>query len=312
MQVAIVILNWNRKEDTLECLRSVQGLRIENYELSVIVVDNASSDDSVEAVKRFIKNKNLPSAEPCSFVLLENEKNLGFAAGNNVGIKHALAQGADFVLILNNDTIVDKNLIEDFLSGAEEYKEAGVFSPKIYFAPGFEYHLEDYKTDERGHVIWYAGGIIDWNNVLGSNRGVDEVDKKQYDKAVTTDFATGAAMFVRREVLEKIGGFDERYFMYLEDADFCVRARGAGWRVMYLPKPQLWHKVGRSAGIGSSLNDYFISRNRLLFGMQYASTRAKLALFRESLKLLLMGRHWQRAGIADFYKRRFGKGRASV
>lgn len=149
---------------------------------------------------------------------------------------------------------------------------------------------------------------MDWDNVLGGNRGVDEVDLGQYDKTEETDFATGACMFIRRDALEKAGLFDEKYFMYLEDVDLCQRTREAGFGVMYAPKGYLWHKVARSSGIGSSLNDYYLTRNRLLFGMRYAKLRAKGALLREAFKLLLFGRKWQRQGVLDFYLGRFGRG----
>lgn len=115
-------------------------------------------------------------------------------------------------------------------------------------------------------------------------------------------------MFIRREVLEEIGFFDERYFLYLEDADFSQRAKRKGWKILYWPRAILWHKVSQSSGIGSQLNDYYITRNRLLFGMTYAGVRAKLALLKESVKLMFVGRKWQRAGVADFYMGRFGHG----
>lgn len=301
IKVAIVILNWNRKEETLECLKSIQQLKANSYQLTAIVVDNGSTDRSVEAFRK-LKTKD------SKLVILENKKNLGYAGGNNVGVRYALDEGADFILILNNDTIVANDLLVQLVKAADKYKDAGIFSPKIYFAKGFEFHYDRYKENERGKVIWYAGGIIDWNNVLGANRGVDEVDHGQYDSPTEADFATGACMFVRREVFGKIGFFDERYFLYLEDVDFSVRTRHAGWKIMYTPKAYLWHKVGRSSGIGSDLADYYLTRNRLFFGVKYAPFRSKLALLRESLKFLVSGRRWQRRGVVDFYIVMLGKG----
>ena len=149
---------------------------------------------------------------------------------------------------------------------------------------------------------------MDWDNIYGSNHGVDEVDKGQFEKTRETDFATGACMLLRSEALKDIGLFDEKYFMYLEDADLSEKLKKKGWEVLYTSKTEIWHKVAQSSGIGSDLNDYFITRNRLLFGMRYAKCRTKLALVRESFKLLLTGRRWQKTGVRDFYLGRFRKG----
>lgn len=294
--VFVVILNWNSKENTLECLKSIDKLRVTSYELHVLVVDNASK----ESVKEIETIKGIG--------VIKNKENVGFAGGNNVGIKYALDNGADFILILNNDTTVDENLIVQLIEVAQKHKDVGILSPKIYFAPGFEFHKERYKPSEKGKIIWYAGGDIDWDNVYGENRGVDEVDRDQFDKVSETGFATGAAMFLRREAIKDVGFFDEKYFMYLEDADLSLRMKKKGWRILYAPPAHLWHKVAQSSGIGSDLNDYYTTRNRLLFGLRYASFRTKFALLRESIRMLFNGRPWQRRGVLDFYLGRFGKG----
>jgi hypothetical protein len=134
------------------------------------------------------------------------------------------------------------------------------------------------------------------------------VDKGQYDRQEETDIANGACVLIRRQVVEKVGYLREKYFLYWEDAEYSERARRAGWKVVYTPKTCLWHKVAQSSGIGSDLNDYFLTRNRLDFGLWYASMRTKFALFRESIKLLLKGRKWQKIGIRDFYLGKWGKG----
>ena len=208
---------------------------------------------------------------------------------------------------MNNDLILQKDIVLKLVSFIDKNPKVGVASPKMYFAKGYEFHKR-YKDSELGRVIWYAGGDIDWNNVYGSNHGVDAVDTGQFDKVVDTDFATGCCMFVRKEVLKKVGLFDKRYFAYLEDADLSQKAKKAGYRVLYAPPAKLWHKVSQSSGIGSNLNDYFITRNRMIFGLSYASLRTKLALIRESLRLLAKGRKWQKIAIRDFYLGRFEKG----
>lgn len=304
MKISVIILNWDGKEDTKECLESVEKSRITDYKLQSIVVDNGSTDGSQKAVKNFYKK----ARKDITWELIENRENLGFAEGNNVGMRYALKSGADFIMLLNNDTIIDKNLFVDLINAAKNYPKAGIISPKIYFAKGFEYHKKRYKKNELGRVIWYAGGDVDWNNIYGSNHGVDEVDKGQFDKVADTDFATGCCMFFRSKVLKDLGLFDKKYFAYLEDSDLSQRAKKAGWRVLYTPKPHLWHKVGQALGVGSEKNDYYITRNRLLFGLRYARLRTKVALIKESIKLLLKGRKWQRIAIRDFYLGRFGKG----
>lgn len=304
MKVSIIILNWNRKKDTIECLESIEKLQISNYELEIVVVDNASSDGSQKAVEQIFK-KIIKKNVSCKQI--RNTANLGFAAGNNVGMKYALDSGADYLLVLNNDTEVDKGLINRLLEVANKHPKAGTIAPKIYFAKGFEFHKR-YKKQDLGKIIWYAGGDMDWNNVYGSNHGVDEVDKGQFEKTRETDFATGACMLLRSEALKDVGLFDEKYFMYLEDADLSQRLKKKGWEVLYTPKTDIWHKVAQSSDIGSDLNDYFITRNRLLFGMRYAKLRTKLALVRESFRLLLTGRRWQKIGMRDFYLGRLGKG----
>lgn len=292
-KVFIVILNWNQAQLTLECIESVKKLNAKNCELRVLVVDN---------------NSSTPFPLSKDYDLITNSANLGFAQGNNIGIKYAMENNADYLVLINNDTIVDKKLIKNVIDVMEEDKEIGAISPKIYFASGFEFHKDRYKKNELGKVIWYAGGKMDWDNIYGSNRGVDEVDKGQYNFSEETDFATGCCMVLRAQTLKEIGLFDEKYFMYLEDVDLSMRIKKKGWKVIYDSSGVVWHKVAQSSGIGSGLNDYFLTRNRMYFGMKYASLRARFALMRESFKFLISGRIWQRQGVLDYYLDRLGRG----
>lgn len=301
-KIFIVILNWNQPELTVDCVNSLQKLKTEkSQEVKLVIVDNGSTDNSVQLFRK-LNLKKIP------LEVMETNFNLGFVGGNNIGITYALDKNADYVMVLNNDTIVDSNLLLSLTEPLEKDSRIGITSPKIYFAKGFEFHKDKYKKNESGKVIWYAGGKMDWKNVYGNNRGVDEVDKGQYDKETEIDFATGACFLARAKALKETGLFDEKYFMYLEDADLSVKMKRKKWKIMYEPKAVLWHKVAQSSGIGSSLNDYFISRNRLMFGFKYAGFRAKLALIRESIRLFIFGRHWQAVGIRDFYLRKYGKG----
>lgn len=325
LKIFIVILNWNGVKDTIQCLKSVDSLRSTDYSLNVVIVDNASTDDSVGQIEKYLRSfasdtdkisikgavrvsqisNNLRKTQ---YKFIKNQTNLGFAGGNNVGIRYAMKNKADYVLLLNNDTTVDKGLVAELLKVARKYPDAGAISPQIYFTKGFEFHKKRYKKSELGKVVWYAGGDMDWENVYGTNHGVDEVDAGQFDKVRETDFVTGACVMFSVKALKKVGMFDERYYLYLEDVDLSVQMKQKGWKVLFAPKAKLWHKVAQSSKIGSELNDYFITRNRMLFGMRYAPIRSKAALIKESWKFLLTGRKWQKVGIKDFYLGIYGKG----
>lgn len=294
--VYVSILDFNGRENTIDCLKSINESSKNNFELNVLVINNFPQ-----------KKLNLPSFPSLKIKIIENKENLGFAGGQNVGIKYALENGADYVLILNNDTVVDKNLIKELVSCANS--EVGIVAPKIYFYKGFEFHKNRYQDKDLGKIIWYAGGQMDWANMIGHHRGVDEVDHGQYESIKDTDFTSGCAMLVKKEVFEKVGFFDERYFLYYEDNDLCQRAKKAGFKIIYTPKAIMWHKnAGSAGGSGSSLQDYYITRNRMIFGLKFAPLRSKFSLIRESLRLLFTERQWQRRGILDFYFGKFGKG----
>lgn len=299
-KVFVSIINFNGKKNTLECLKSVDNLNMTGVDLNVVVIDNGSKE-KLDLEDNFLQNVSLK--------IILNNKNLGFSGGHNLGINYALSNNADYVVILNNDTILDKNLIYELLSAFDKDSSIGIASPKIYFAKGFEFHKDRYKKEDQGYVLWYAGGDMDWNNIIGKHRGVDEVDKGQNEKEKETDFSSGCCMAVKREVFEKVGFLDEKYFLYYEDNDFSQRVKRAGYKIVYTPKAILWHKnAGSAGGSGSSLQDYYITRNRLRFGLTYAPSKPRAALLRESFKLLLTGRYWQKRGVLDFYLRRFGKG----
>lgn len=298
---SILVLTWNQLALTLEELKDIAKLATTGLNCETIVVDNGSRDGTAQKLKRY----KLPNM---AFKLIANKENLGFAGGNNVGLKDAIKRGADFVLFLNNDVILPKDLLIRLVKVVNEDKKIGLLAPKMYFAKNYEFHKDRYKPKDLGRVIWYAGGKIDWDNIYSSHRGVDEVDKGQYDKQEETDFANGACALLRSELATEIGLLDEKLFLYWEDADYSMRARKTGWKVVYTPSTHVWHKVAQASGIGSNLNDYFLTRNRMVFGMRYARMRTKVALTKESIKLLLKGRLWQKIAIRDFYLGRLGKG----
>lgn len=275
--------------------------------IATVIVTFGDSPHLAECLKS-LKN-SIPDGDSNQIIVVDNSReNLGFSGGNNKGVRRALSNGAEAVMLLNDDTKVDPDAIHHLARTLSSNSNIGMVVPKIYFYPGFEYHKERYSKSELGRVIWYAGGKIDWDNCLGVHRGVDEVDKNQYAKSEETEFATGCAVMIKREVFDKVGLLDERYFLYLEDLDFSVRVQRAGLGIVYQPKAVIWHKNAQSSAVGADLHDYFFTRNRLLFGLDHASFKTKLALVRESAKIFLKGNSWQRRGAADFYLRKFGKG----
>lgn len=306
--VFISLLNYNGSENTIDCLESLRHISADNFKLTIAVVDNASSDDSIRNIKNYILKNKLSGIK-----VVQNKENLGFSGGHNVVIRYALKDGADYVLILNNDTYVDQNFLAELIEKGESDKKVGILVPKIYFAPGFEFHKKRYSKNELGKVFWYAGGEIDWKNIIGYNRGVDEVDVGQFSRLEETETATGCCMLIKSVVFEKAGTLDDGYFLYYEDADFCMRIKRKNFKIIYVPKSIIWHKnAGSTGGSGSAIQDYYITRNRLVFGFKYASIRSKLALFRESLSLFLRGRRWQRQGVIDFYLGKLGKGSCEI
>ncbi len=301
--VFVIILNWNGASDTCACLDTLRNvscvpskLRTSMCHVSAIVVDNGSIDDSVAKIR-----KNFPHVE-----VLEAGKNFGFTGGNNIGIRRALEKGADFVWLLNNDTTVDKNALEPLVHACNA-PTVGIVGSKIYFQPGQEYHKQWYGERDRGRVLWYAGGIIDWNNMYALHRGVDEVDKGQYDAVAETPFITGCSMMVKKEVFKKIGLLDQKFFAYLEDVDFCLRAKRAGYKFLYVPQSVVWHKNAGSSGVGSDTHQYYMTRNRLLVGFRYARLHTKVALAREAMLYIVMGPSVRRRAVMDAIGGRWGK-----
>lgn len=295
-RIFAVIVNWNGKKDTDICLSSLQTISDNRQNLHVIVVDNGSIDDSV----RFLRSK-YPS-----ITVLPTGANLGFTGGNNVGIKHALSKGADIVWLLNNDTIVQNRVLSNISTFDDP--SVGACCSKILFAAGHEYHANRYRREDLGSVIWYAGGLVDWQNMYASHRGVDEVDHGQYDRIEETPFITGCSFMVKAEVIRKIGLLDDKFYLYLEDLDWSIRIQRAGWKTMYTPSSVLWHvNAGSSGKPGNPLHEYYFTRNRLLLGFRYAPLRTKVALTREALHFVFGESTIRRKAVFDALFCRFGK-----
>lgn len=242
--VYAVILNWNRPQDTINCLRS---LAVQSHpNLKMLVVDNGSSDDSVARIQAACPDVKV----------LANPTNQGFARGMNKGLRQALAAGADFILTLNNDTLVAPDAVSRLLDHADS--TVGLLAPIIYYA----------ADPQR---VWSLGGQIHpWTlEVIGSMRG--RVDYGQWPDVLTCDFVPGCAMLLARETLEKAGLFDERFFMYYEDSDLCLRIRRAGFRILSVTTAKVQHQVALSSGGGDSVNErYWMARSSILFFAKHA------------------------------------------
>lgn len=294
---AVIILHYKNEEDTIECLDSLVGKDRSDLPFKIIVVANCASEEFCSNLKR-----KYPYID-----LIRTKENVGFAKGNNLGIEKARELTCENIILLNNDTIVEDSFVEKLVSFAKNDQSIGLVSPKIYFAKGFEYHKDRYKEKERGKVIWYAGGILDWQNIYASHRGVDEVDKGQYGKKEETDFATGCCMLIKKEVIEKIRLLDESYFLYFEDVDYSIRTKQNGFRVVYYPDVAVWHKNAASSDKpGSNIHVYYQTRNRLYFGFKYGYLRTKKALIWESIKMLFRGKICRKA-VLDYYLGRMKK-----
>ena len=217
-KVSIVLVNWNNFEDSEECLKSLKKVTYPNYE--VLLVDNASEGNDVELFKLRFGD---------SIRLIENDKNYGFAKGCNIGMTDALSRGADYVVLLNNDTVVPPDFLDTLVSTAQSDHKIGIAGGKVYC---YEYP----------EMIWFAGGIIDYQTGKTPIRGSGETDHGQYDEITEVDWICGCFMFITRDLLQSIGMFDERFFFGWEDADLCVRTSKSDYRIFYVPTSKVWHK----------------------------------------------------------------------
>lgn len=299
LHISIVLINYNAQKDTVACLKSLRECRTANFKYSIVVVDNGSRESFKLPVSLLA-----PHIE-----VIRSESNLGFTGGNNMGIYYCIEKfNSDYVLLLNNDTFVDPDFLKELVKQAESNQKIGLLSSKIYFAQESVYHSASYSKDELGHILWYAGGSIDWNHLAAFHRGVDEVDRGQFDTQSESDFATGCSMLIKREVLEKVGTFDRRFFLYMEDVDLSVRAKNAGYIIGFSPKSIVYHKnAGSSGGSGSKIHDYYQTRNRLLFAFKHGGWMQVITALRISLQLLLSGNSRQRQALFDFVTRQYGK-----
>lgn len=250
--VAIIVLTWNQCDLTIACLKSLTKTYHPDDEPCIIVVDNGSTDDTVTAVRH-----RFPT-----IMVLETRTNLGYAAGNNVGIRHALALGADVVCILNNDVIVEPDFLKPLLAVLQSNPDVGIVTPLI----------AEQKT-EVGQV-WALGSTVNWFTAEVSRQYAGEPPiALRSNPPFDVEIASGAVMVVKREIFERVGLLDEAFFLYFEEVDWCLKVRQAGFRIVAVPPSLVWHKVSATLGTSSPVIDYYMLRNHLKF----------------------IGRHWQGA-----------------
>ncbi len=288
LKVFIILLNWNNWSDTKECLESLGKVQYPNFE--VLVVDNGSSQPPPIPLLR--KEGDNPGVG-----MIANGDNLGFAGGNNVGIKYALARGADYIMLLNNDTIVASDFLTELVKAAEGSPSCGILGSRIY----------KYGTDE---VAFEGGAVNRWLN------------KAEHVKLAVreVDYITGAALLIKREVIERVGLMREEYFLYYEDVDWCLRARKAGYNCAAVNTSKIWHKVSATTKEGSPSYIYYHTRNALMLAKFNGSLFQKIAAYVLGVWILLKQiakfffvptkRVWAKAmtrGVIDFYRGKYGK-----
>lgn len=293
--IFIIVLQYNNSRDTIKCLESVKELDWQNFK--AVVVDNASEIQHLNNIRLFVESQK--RAKEKRFKLIENRSNLGYAGGNNVGIKYALENGADYVFILNPDTTVRSNFLTKLIETADKNPKAGIIGAVI---------------NEGDRIIYY--GEIEWLKPELKHSALKPITYN-----LKPDFyVPGAAMLIRKKVFEKIGMFDERYFLYFEDADFCMRARKAGFKLAVAPDAIVRHDQSSSTSkLGAALLLRYHYRNAHLFNIKYAPFWTKISLpfwsiwiiIRQAVKILLI-RNIKASkailiGVLDFYKCRFGK-----
>lgn len=239
--VTVIVLSWNRCAQLLECLASLA--RLDYPARRVVVVDNASTDGSPAAIR----------ARYADVELIANTSNLGFAAGNNIGLKEARRAGSDYAWLLNDDVEVAPDSLRCLVEAAAAEPRAAIVGPTVYFA-------------DRRDVVWSAGGAIDWRRGRTSMIGLGEQERGQFGHAARrVDFVTGCGLLVRLSVVEQLGALDERFFAYYEETEWCVRMTRAGHLVLHVPAARIWHALQPAARAASPLVHYYMTRNRLLF-----------------------------------------------
>lgn len=272
-RIGVILVNYNGKNYNSECIESITNSTYKN--ISIILVDNASIDDSTEDIINNFKQ----------VIVIKNNENLGFSGANNIGIKYAIKNGCEYVLLLNNDTVIKDDMIEMMLKTS--MMNNAVISPKIY------YFSEPNK-------LWSAGSGVNWIKGLAYQIGMNETDIGIYNEIKTVPFATGCCLLIHKHVFDLVGYLNDEYFLYYEDTDFSTRIIEAGIKIIYEPKAILWHKVSSSTGGDESPNYiYYNTRNRLYFNNKFNRKNALYYLSYFYLTRIIKFINWFIAGKSD-------------
>jgi len=241
------LVNYHNYSDTKECINSLINLTYENY--YIVLVDNEFDLQNNRELQKEFKDK---------IVFINNEKNLGYALANNMGIEWGLAKKCDYFLLINNDAVLQSDALDKMVEYAEEIETRGILGPKMYY----------YNSNK----IYYAGGKINWIGKFYS-KGINRIDKGQYNESTITDFVVGACMLIKRIVIEKIGMLPTEYFLGMEDIDYCVTAQKMGFSCVYFPASIAWHKYSASFRQNNILTKRFFwaYRGRVIFYKKHSS-----------------------------------------
>jgi GT2 family glycosyltransferase len=288
--VFIIILNWNGWEDTVECVESCRKLTYPDYR--ILIVDNGSTDGS-EAILQ----ERFPEID-----VLQTGSNLGFAGGNNVGIRYALEQGAGYVWLLNNDTVVDTDALGELIRVAESDERTGLVGSKIYYF-------------DQPDLLWFAGGGIRERSKFSYHVGAKQLDLAAYQIDRPVDFITGCSCLVKSATIKEVGLMREDYFLYVEDVDWNMRIKRAGWTIMWAAKSRVWHKVSSGHGQHNPFLNYYCVRNvlhcvRRNSPLHLPYTLATVFYRHVILKLVqrdFLAIKWAGVGLIDFFAGKLGK-----
>lgn len=249
-RVSIIILNWNGLEDTIECLESLKEITYPDYD--VIVVDNGSEGNDIEILRQRFENY---------IHIIENGINYGFCEGNNIAIRWLLDNSKpDYFLLLNNDTVVAPEFLTELVKVAESHPSSGIIGPKAYL----------YDDPNRFWLVWFE---VDMNKGRAFHVGSGEYDRGQYENIKDVDYVAGSCLLIKLKVIQNVGLLDTSYFAYWDEADYCLRVRKGGYKIIYAPKAIIWHKVSASAKQVSGIYEYYNTRNGFLFMKKYASKK---------------------------------------
>lgn len=262
-KLAIATVVYNNYDVLTDFFRSLANQHNQNFHL--FIADLSS------------KPQKISTSIPHSIIPAEN---LGYAHGINICIQQARSENYSQFCVINDDVYFESDFVDKVIQSITSHPNA-IIGGKIYYAPGFEYHKDRYSAEDKGKVLWFAGGKTDWRHVLTHHRGVDEVDHGQYNNIEETGFVTGCLMCYDLSVVKTVGNWDISYFLYFEDSDYCERAKRAGLKLYYDPTLVIWHKNSQSTeGSGSDIHVKYQTKNRLKFGLKYAPLRTRLHLLK--------------------------------